>query len=80
MLEENREHMRQRSDMARVTSKMTDMEHELDTARRDNRNLLEQLRQLKEDRKADSGQLHSMLKEYETKMALEIDSKHAMVK
>ncbi len=28
----------------------------------------------------DSSQLHTMLKEYETKMAMEIDSKHCMVK
>ena len=80
MLEENRAHMRQRDDQTRLQSKLTDLESELDASRRDNRNLLEQLRQLKEDRKIDSTQLHEMLKEYETKMACEIDSKHAMVK
>ena len=72
--------MRQRNDLTRWQSKIADLESELDVSKRDNRNLLDQLKQLKEDRKIDSSQLHSMLKEYETKMALEIDSKHAMAK
>ncbi len=45
------------------------METELEGQRRENRNLTSQLKQLKEDRKVDSNQLHCMLKEYETKMA-----------
>lgn len=63
-----------------MQSRLTDVESELEATRRENRNLQSQLKQLKEDRKVDSNQLHSMLKEYETKMAQEIDSKHVMVK